>query len=260
MGWLGLSLARRLHILGYNIKGSVTSIAKADLLQKNGFEVYPIEISETGVKGPSKVFLKEIDFLIIMIPPGLRRNTGSDYVLKMTHFLEQIEKASLKKVILVSSTSVYADEQGIVTEKNLPKPNSQSGKQLFQVEQLFANTTSIEATILRFGGLYGGSRQPVRYLAGRKELSGGRAPINLIHRNDCLEIIIEILKQDKFGYVFNAVNPQHPSKEQYYSKKAIELGLDPPSFSKEPDDEIYKTVNSIHIPEELGYTFKEPLE
>lgn len=260
MGWLGLSLAQRLHILGYKIKGSVTSLAKAEILQKSGFEVYPIEISEAGVTGPIKVFLKEVDCLIVLIPPGLRRNTGADYVLKMTHFLEQIELSSTKKVILISSTSVYADEQGLVTERINPQPSSQSGKQLLQVEQLYANKPSIQTTIVRFGGLYGGSRQPIRYLAGRKNLNGGKAPVNLIHRNDCLGVLTEIIKQDKFGYIFNAVNPQHPLKEKYYNNKAIELNLDPPSFSEESNDEVYKTINSVNILEELEYTFKENLE
>lgn len=260
MGWLGLSLAQRLHLLGYKVKGSVTSLAKADTLQKSGFEVFPIEISETGIKGPIKAFLKEVDFLIISIPPGLRRNTGSDYVLKMTHLLEQIEMSSIKKVILISSSSVYADEQGIVTENIHPQPSSLSGKQLLQVEQLFVNKPLLSTSIVRFGGLYGGSRQPVRYLAGRKNLNGGKAPVNLIHRNDCIGILVEIIKQDKFGIIFNAVNPHHPLKEQYYINKAIALHLDPPSFSEENNDEIYKTINSINVFEALEYSFKVSLE
>jgi len=260
MGWLGQSLAQRLHLLGYKVKGSVTSLAKAEILQKSGFEAYPIEISETGIKGPVKVFLKEVDFLITMIPPGLRRNTGADFVLKMTHFLEQIELSATKKVVLISSTSVYADDQGIVTEKINPKPDSQSGKQLLQVEQLFANKTAFETAIVRFGGLYGGSRQPIRYLAGRKELNGGNAPVNLIHRNDCIGILIEIIKQDAVGFIFNAVNPKHPKKKEYYFKKAIDLKLDPPTFSEEGDEEIYKTINSVNLTEQLNYSFKETLE
>ncbi|MFT4697681.1 MAG: nucleoside-diphosphate-sugar epimerase [Flavobacteriaceae bacterium] len=260
MGWLGLSLAQRLHLLGYKIKGSVTSLAKAETLQKNGFEVYPIEISEIGIKGPIKTFLKEVDYLVLLIPPGLRRNTGADYVLKMTHLLEQIELSSVKKVILISSTSVYADEQGQVTEKIEPQPSSQSGKQLLQVEQLYSNKPTIQATIVRFGGLYGGSRQPVRYLAGRKDLNGGKAPVNLIHRNDCIGILVEIIKQDKLGFIFNAVSPKHPKKKTYYYNKAVELKLDPPTFSEENEEEIYKRIDSVNIIEQLGYTFKESLE
>ena len=137
LGWLGRSFAQRLQILGYHIKGSVTSLQKASTLQQSGIDTFQVEISETGVTGSVQAFLMNTDYLVIMIPPGLGRNTGADYVLKMTHFLAEIEKSSVTKVILVSSTSVYNDTQGIVTEKTIPKPASLAGKQLLEVENMF---------------------------------------------------------------------------------------------------------------------------
>ena len=50
-----------------------------------------------------EAFLKDIDCLVIMIPPGLRKNTGADHVAKMTHFLAEIEKAAVQKIIVVSN-------------------------------------------------------------------------------------------------------------------------------------------------------------
>ena len=258
MGWLGKPFAQHLMLLGYRIKGTVTSLEKAGNLQKSGFDVYPLEISETGITGEVNGFLKDIDVVVIMIPPGLRRNTGSNYVLKMKHFLSEIEAESVTKVVLISSTSVYADSQGEVSETIRPKPTSEAGKQLLEVEQLFFNSSSIKTTIVRFGGLFGGSRQPVRYLAGREGLSDGNAPVNLIHRDDCIRILSEIIRQDAFGYIINAVSPDHPSKKDYYTKKAAELNIQPPSFSEE-NDEIFKEVNSINLKTVLSYRFKHSL-
>lgn len=256
LGWLGQPLAYRLASLGYTLKGSVTSIAKAVVLQQNGFDAYPMEISEDGIEGEVKALLKNADCLLIMIPPDLRRNTGADYVLKMTHFLEAIKQSVVKKIILVSSTSVYDDSQGNVTEKDEPKPQTMAGKQLRQVEELFINSEGLQTTIVRFGGLIGGSRNPAKYLAGRKDLSDGNAPVNLIHREDCIGILTEILKQDAFGKVFNAVNPNHPKKADYYIQKAKELGLEPPSFAEAVSDEIFKQVDSENLKAVLNYSFK----
>ena len=200
LGWLGRSFAQRLQILGYNIKGSVTSLQKASTLQQSGIDAFHVEISETGVVGPVQGFLSNTDYLVIMIPPGIRRNTGADYVLKMTHFLAEIEKSSVTNIILVSSTSVYNDSQGIVTEKTIPKPASLAGKQLLEVENMFFSSKKLSVSIVRFGGLFGGSRQPARYLAGRKALRNGNAPVNLIHRDDCIGILLEIIKQEAFGH------------------------------------------------------------
>lgn len=259
LGWLGSPLAQQLQLLGYHVKGSVTSLEKATMFQKKGIDAYSVEISEQGVSGPVQAFLAETDCLLIMIPPGLRRNTGADFVLKMAHFFTEIEKSSVAKVILVSSTSVYDDSQGAVNEKTLPKPTTQAGKQLLQVEQLFFTSEKFKTTIVRFGGLFGGSRQPARYLAGREHLNDGNAPVNLIHRDDCIGILATVLKKDAFGYIFNAVTPQHPSKKEYYTKQTKALGLTPPTFAAPIDGDVFKKVDSITLPEILKYRFKHSL-
>ncbi|MDC8002534.1 NAD(P)-binding domain-containing protein [Aureisphaera galaxeae] len=258
MGWLGLPLAHRLKILGYNVKGSVSSQEKANDLRNSGWDVFPIMISEDGVAGSVNEFLSEVKDIIIMIPSGLRRNTGSDYVLKMSHFLSEIEASEIENIIFVSSTSVYGDAQGKVTEKDLPKPENEAGRQLLQVEQLFF-TSSCPTSIVRFGGLYGGSRQPARYLAGRENLSNGNAPVNLIHRDDCISILIEIVKQQAYGHIFNAVHPSHPAKSSYYIQKTKDLGLEPPSFEKEEAATSFKQVDSVHLKPHLDFSFSEEL-
>ena len=256
LGWLGQPLAYRLATLGYTVKGSVTSVEKATLLQQNGFTAYPLEISENGITGEIKALLSNVDYLMIMIPPGLRKKTGADYVLKMAHLLVAITESAVEKVILVSSTSVYSDSQGRVTEQDEPKPETIAGKRLLQVEELFINSEEIQATIVRFGGLIGGSRNPAKYLAGRKDLADGNAPVNLIHRDDCINILVEILKKDTFGKVFNAVNPNHPKKAEYYIHKAKELGLEAPTFAEGDADEVFKQVDSENLKTVLNYSFK----
>ena len=257
LGWLGKPFAQKLSTMGYRVKGSVTTAQKATTLQASGFDAYPLNITENGVLGSPQGFLKNVEILVIMIPPGLRRHTGADYVLKMSHFLTEIEKANVSKVIFVSSTSVYGSEQGIVTEKIAPKPENEAGKQLFQVEQLFFNMSHIQTSIVRFGGLIGGNRQPVRYLAGRKDLNGGNAPVNMIHRDDCINILTGIIFKDAFGHIFNAVHPSHPLKKDYYLQKANDLQLEPPTFNTQ--EEQHKQVDSVNLKEVLEYTFQQEI-
>ncbi len=258
LGWLGMTLAGHLRLLGYTVKGSVTESQKAQEISKQGISTFPIIIAESGVDGPVQEFLEDTDVLIIMIPPGLRRNTGANYALKMAHFLHEIEKSTVNKVILISSTSVYDDSQGNVTEQDIPKPQNNSGKQLFDVEQIFFNCPAFQTTVVRFGGLFGGSRNPVKFLAGRTGLSNGSAPVNMIHREDCVGILMKIIQRDSFGHIFNAVAPQHPSKESYYTEQAKLLGLEPPKY-EEANDEIFKQVDSVLVSEKLDYSFKIPI-
>lgn len=257
LGWLGKPLAQHLSFSGYTVKGSVTSQRKATALQQSGIDTYVINSTEDGLYGAAQGFLKQVDTLVIMIPPGLRKNTGADYVLKMSHLLSEILKSKVANIIFISSTSVYNDAQGAVTEKQVPLPKTQAAKQLFQVEQLFFNAPGIKTTIVRFGGLIGGARQPVKYLAGRTDLDGGAAPVNLIHKKDCIGIIVSIIKQDAYGHIFNAAHPNHPKKKDYYTQKAKELNLIAPMFTKTTDDPSSKQVDSIHLEAIIGYRFKE---
>jgi len=257
LGWLGKPLANTLTTLGYTVKGTVTSTEKATELQKKGINAFPLKITETGVTGEPQGFLKDLDTLIVMIPPGLRRNTGADYVLKMTHFFTEIETVKIPSCIFISSTSVYGDAQGKVTETDLPEPENEAGRQLKQVEQLFF-TASPKTSIVRFGGLLGGSRQPARYLSGRTNLSGGNAPVNLIHRDDCIGILTALIQQEAYGHIFNAVHPNHPKKSNYYTEKAKELGMEAPHFA-EATHETFKQVDSVNLEQVLGYSFKREI-
>lgn len=257
LGWLGKPLAQHLSFSGYAIKGSVTSQRKATVLEQSGIDTYVINSTEDALYGPAQGFLKHVDTLVIMIPPGLRKNTGSDYVLKMSHLLSEILTAKVANIIFISSTAVYSDDQGKVTEKQIPLPKTQAAKQLFQVEQLFFNAPGVSTSIVRFGGLIGGARQPVKYLAGRRDLEGGNAPVNLIHKKDCIGIISSIIKQDAYGHIFNGVHPNHPKKKEYYSQKAKELGLIAPHYQESESESLDKQIDSVNLKDIIGYRFKE---
>jgi len=258
LGWLGMPLAVHLLNKGYDVKGSVSRLEKATQLQQKNINAYPLLLTEDGVQGQPNALLKNCDELLIMIPPGLRYNSGSDFVLKMVHFQKVIEASSVKRVLLISSTSVFGDYQGEVTETTPPVPETQRSKQLFQVEQLFLNAT-FNTTVIRFGGLIGGTRQPVRYLAGRKDLYEGNAFVNLIHRDDCIRLITLLLEQENFNGIVHGVHPNHPRKKDYYKQQALNLELEPPLYIEETVEKSYKVVNSTVLSNKLNFTFKNSI-
>ena len=166
-----------------------------------------------------------------------------------------IEKSTIKKVLFVSSTSVYGDENGIITEETIPNPETESGKQLLLAEALLQKNQNFETTILRFGGLIGEDRHPVKFLAGKENLENPDAPVNLIHQNDCIEIIEVIIQQSKWNEVFNAAAPFHPTRQEYYTQKAKEQNLILPKFSSEKSN-ITKVISSEKVENILKYQFK----
>ena len=258
-GWLGLPLAKALLENGFSVNGSTTSSEKLSVLEKSGIEPFLIALESKNVSGNIETFLRGSKTLIIDIPPKLRGNSKEDFVGKIKTVIPFIEKSKIENVLFVSSTSVYGDTSTAlsVTEETKTCPETESGRQLVKVEQLLQSNTHFKTAVLRFGGLIGEDRHPVRFLAGRKNLENPKAPINLIHQTDCIGIILEIILQNYWNETFNAVAPFHPSREKYYTQKAIDLGLELPQFNSESPT-FGKTILSSKVENVLGYTFSKP--
>lgn len=260
-GWLGFPLAKKFIEEGYSVNGSTTSESKLPVLENAGINPFLVALESESVSESVNAFLSESEILIIDIPPKLRGNNAVTanpsqkiFVEKIETLIPFIEKSSVKKVIFVSSTSVYGDENDVVTEATVPDPETESGKQLLVAEALLQKNQNFETTILRFGGLIGEDRHPVTSLSGKENLANAAAPVNLIHQNDCIEIIENIIDQSKWKEVFNAVAPFHPSREEYYTQKAKQKNLVIPKFSSEKSN-IRKIVSSEKIETILNYKF-----
>jgi len=259
-GWLGFALAKKLIENGNSVKGSTTSENKLTILENAGINPFLATIEADEVSENIDTFLAESEILIIDIPPKLRGNQDFSTTLEMTfvrkiqNLIPFIEKSSVSKVLFVSSTSVYGDDNELITEETIANPETESGKQLLLSEKILQNNPNFETTILRFGGLIGEDRHPVKFLAGKENLENPDAPVNLIHQNDCISIIEEIIKQSKWNEVFNATAPFHPTREEYYTQKAKEQNLVLPKFSFEMSN-IKKVISSEKIETILNYKF-----
>jgi len=261
-GWLGLPLAKKLIKKGNSVNGSTTSENKLSILKDAGINPFLVTLESESVSETINDFLAESEILIIDIPPKLRGNNADTLDSLRKVFVEKIEtivpfinKSTIKKVIFVSSTSVYGDQNSLITEETIPNPETESGKQLLLAEAILQKNKNFETTILRFGGLIGEDRHPVKFLAGKENLENPDAPINLIHQNDCMEIIEAIINQSKWNEVFNAVAPFHPTREDYYTQKAKEHNLVLPKFNTEKSN-IKKIISSEKIADTLNYQFK----
>jgi nucleoside-diphosphate-sugar epimerase len=260
-GWLGLPLAKSLLEKGFSINGSTTSMEKMVVLEKARISPFQINLFEDKIEGNLDLFLSNSEILIIDIPPKLRGNPSENFVAKIQNIISFIETSSVEKLIFVSSTSVYSDDNSIINEETKPNPDTESGKQLLEVERLLQSNSNFQTTIIRFGGLIGEDRHPIKFLAGRKNIENPNGPINLIHQIDCIRIIEKILKKvqnDNRNEVFNAVAPFHPTRKQYYTQKAIEQNLPLPEFD-ESKTSVGKTILSDKVETYLNYTFKNKL-
>lgn len=258
-GWLGFPAAQRLLKEGYKVKGSTTSSDKLPVLRAAGIEAYEVRVLPHLIKGELSAFLEGLETLVIDFPPGIRSRPAADYISAMAGLISALKASSVKHILFVSSISVYEETEAIpmYSEEDPANAVSERGRALIVVEDMLKSENSFKTTVLRLGGLIGPDRHPVNQLSGRQGISNGEAPINLIHQEDCIGIILKILKGNFFGETFNAVFPDHPSKKQYYQTMAEARKLPLPEF--EEGVPKGKIIDSAKVQEVLGYHFQADL-
>jgi len=257
-GWLGFPLAKFLLEKNYKINGSTTNPSKLDFLHKKGIKSFLIELNPE-LKNAGKFFHAET--LIINIPPPRVENKIEFHKKQVESILSEAKKSPLKNILFVSSTSVYGNINKEIAEEDETFPETESGKALAEVEKLLRNETDINITILRFGGLIGYERNPGNFLADKTNLKDGSAPVNLIHRDDCVSIIYNIIENKIWNETFNACMPEHPAKKEFYTAAALKLNLIPPQFD-EDEKTSYKIISPAKLISTLNYkfTYSNPME
>ncbi|BAO54590.1 NAD(P)H-binding protein [Nonlabens marinus] len=230
-GWLGTPLALSLLKKGHVVKGTTTQIMKLQELRDAGIDPYLVELKETFIHGGVDEFLKDLDVLIINIPPGLRKNPESDYPGRMELLLHTIQKHNIEQLIYISSTAVFEDRKEIptYTESDAANATDLKGQKLIAAEEKIIQYPG-STTIIRPGGLIGGDRHPIQMLAGRDGVSNPDAPINLTDREYLIQLILKVIEGEIEAPIFHAISEPHEDRKSYYEKTAQKFNLDKPEF------------------------------
>lgn len=258
-GWLGLPLAEALLKQGHHVKGSTTRESRMSELAGSGVIPFCLSAGEDQLKGPAAEFLAKSEILIINIPPGLRKDPKRDFARVVFSILEAVRRSQIQHILYISSTSVFPDMDRVFSETDQANPDTKAGKQLKAAEHLIMEEQNTTNTILRFGGLLNGDRHPVRFLSGKKGLHGGSHSINLIHRDDCIGLILSVIRKNFWGHTLHGVAPCHIPKRDYYTAIAGKLQLPPPEFDNNGSASSGKVISGEQTSKWLDYTFLNSL-
>ncbi len=240
-GWLGKPLAIHFLAQGYPINGSTTAKNKLVALSSVGITPFLLQMESLN---PSITEFLETEILIVNIP--------SKNIKSFQNLIVEIEKSSIKKVLFVSSTSIYEQSTEIITEKSAVNNSS-----LVQIETLFSLNSHFSTSIIRFSGLMGYNRHPGRFFAPGRHIINPDGVVNMIHRDDCIAIIDRIITMDIWNETFNACADLHPSRREFYSKAALEIGFKVPEFIQTSSSDL-KLISNQKLKSLLNYEFKYP--
>lgn len=238
-GWLGLPLATHLINNGYKVKGSTTRQERLIHLKECGITPFLIDITKENTI--DNEFLQST-ILIIAIP--------SKNILGFKHLLKSINKSAIKKILFISSTSVYPNINKEIKENDAVIAEHP----LITIENKFKEIKTYKTTIIRFAGLVGGKRHPGNWFE-EKEIPNPEGYVNMIHREDCIQIITSIIDKEIWGETFNACCPHHPTRRMFYTQAKKSLQKKAPTF-KESSEQIYKLISSEKLQEQLNYKFR----
>jgi len=254
-GWLGLPLAKRLSEQGYIVNGSVTSTEKHAILRRGGIRPFRLVLESDAAEMDDAQFF-DTELVIVAIPPRRTADVEIAFPDQIRQLILFLEQYSVSRVLFISSTSVYPETGGIVREEDDLIPEKASGKALLEAERRLMKNTHFSTTVLRFGGLIGADRDPSRFLTREKENSDGSKPVNLIHQEDCIRIIDQLIRNEVRDGIFNACCPVHPTRKEFYETASAVSGIAVPSFGEGTSS--FKIVDSSKLISRIGYHFKYP--
>jgi nucleoside-diphosphate-sugar epimerase len=229
--------------MGNHVKASTTSESR--LPELSSIKVEPFIVDIERLSSNLQTFL-QANILIINIPS----KSIDDFI----GLLKEIENSEVEKLLFVSSTSVY---------KNINKTISESDgaesilNPLLAIENLFRNSIKIKTTIVRFGGLIGYNRNPGKFFSKGKIVQNPESNVNLIHREDCIGIISQIVEQEAWGDVYNCCADTHPTKREFYTQAAKSIGFPVPKF-EDSGSVSFKIISNQKVKQHLNYKFLHP--
>lgn len=253
-GWLGLPLAIKLKETGHPVKVASRTPERLAQIRAAGLDAFAYDIDHIEPVD-SNDFL-DADTLII--------NITCKNVESFENLIRKIEQSPIQQVLFISSTSVYRNSSNLllpaISEDHfaslIPCP-------LLEIETLFQKNTHFQSSIIRFSGLIGYQRHPGKFFLSHnddddsvycKTIKNPDARVNMIHRDDCIAIIKQLVEQNCWGEVFNACASEHPLRRDFYRQALQHLGGYEPVFSGQTDSEG-KVICNEKLKNLLEYSF-----
>jgi nucleoside-diphosphate-sugar epimerase len=191
------------------------------------------------------------EFIFFCIPPS----SDDQYIKCLKNLVDSIPSTS--HFIFISSTSVFADNQGECTESTLPCPSSARGKRMHNLEKTVSDNGT-NYSIVRSAGQIGAGRFPAKSLSKKNDLNGSTR-VNVIHQDDLVNILKLITCLGEIPKIIHAVSPHHPTKHDYYKAQAVQLGFELNCFKEQVrDQETSSKIILSTVLTQLDFEFTNP--
>lgn len=207
------------------------------------------------------------DYVVVTLSPGEMSDAAykATYVDGLQNILAALNTSALRKLIWVSSTSVYGQSDGSdVDENSATEPARYAGQRQLQAEQLLT-ALGDNACVVRFSGIYreGRHRMIEQIRAGKISSQIENDYItNRIHIADCVGVLQHLINLDAAGkplqpvYLASDSSPVHYSELVHWLAGELGITLKPEGGEQTPRVGSKRCLNTQLI--NSGYQFQYP--
>lgn len=269
-GYVGTELGRELVVRGHEVFGMRRHAGSARDLSAAGITAVVADVTQRGelFRIPGG-----FDWVVntVSSSKGDAHDYRSVYLQGTRNLLEWLPRASVRKYVYTSSTSVYGQTDGSwVNEVSPTNPRNDTSRLLVETEQLLLEATretNFPGVLLRVAGIYGPGRGHVfrQFLSGEACLCGaGDRIMNMIHREDVVRAILCALEKGATGGVYNVADDEPVTQHEFFSWLSGRLGKPMPPVLAECENATpkrgltHKRVSNQKLRKELACELKYP--
>jgi len=103
--------------------------------------------------------------------------------------------------------------------------------------------------------LFGANRNPGNFFKKGRVIKNPEGVVNMIHQEDCIEIIHRIIEFGKGTTILNACVDSHPTRRDFYTNARLKLGFETPIFEENQPLQM-KVICSEKLKSSLEFNFK----
>lgn len=223
-GFLGEAAAELFSGQGRRVLGVVRSEDSRHALSDRPFETLCCDVTDDDAMEALAPRLRGVPLAIHAVSAG--KGGAETYAAVYREGLRRVIRSwQPGRVVFVSSTSVYAQNDGCwVTEDSPAEPDRETGIILREAETL---ALAAGGSVARLSGIYGPGRSHLlrKYLAGEALLEGGGGRwMNQIHRDDGAAALVRIGDPSSPAGIYNVSDDTPATQRELYGWMAEVLG------------------------------------
>lgn len=261
-GYVGNELARMLLAEGHEVFGIRRDVSKLAA----GVGAIEGDVARPETLGPAP---QRVEYAVFAVgaDEASEQAYRRAYLDGLAGFLEWLadEGQRPRRVVMISSTSVYGQRRGEHIDEDSPThPTRFRGETLLASERLLA-ASGLGSVVVRLGGIYGPGRESLidRAQAGKLQLRRAEHFTNRIHRDDAAGLLRYLLFHPSPESLYLGVDDEAAEEAELYTWLAKELGVAAPKEEAEGTATDHRRqVGSKRCSNrrlrESGYSFRYP--